>query len=302
LNAGPFISLEEDGLATKLVLKTALGAHAHVKPLRDGRVNSDRVTLEFHDFEPLPKAFRLMVRGDDLDLSEMAVVTHLLAVDCGREHIGLAIPLWSRLPHANLVCAANGPINCVKDLEGTRVGVRAYAQTSGVWVRGILEEDYGVDLNSILWGTMEDAHLPEYVDPSITRRYPPKPALRDLMLAGEFSAIMGERVVDPANIRPVIPDAEIRAREWIARTGIHPINHTLSIRRALTQAHPWLAAELMEMFDRARSLAIAEDGAEAPPAYGYEANTATIDKLLDYSHRQQITQRRYLPSELYLPI
>ena len=84
-----------------------MGQHDHVKPLRDGRVTSSRVVLEFVDIEPLPKAFRQMVRGDGLDVSEMAVVTHLLAHHFGKPIGGIAIPLWSRLPHTNLVCPAD---------------------------------------------------------------------------------------------------------------------------------------------------------------------------------------------------
>src|ERR1043166_7047720 len=172
-------------MVEKLRLRTALGKYAYIAPLRDGRVTSSRVELEFVDIEPLPKAFRQMVRGEDLDVAEMAVVTHLLAHHFGRPIHGIAIPLWSRLPHTNLVCPIDSDIGSPRDLNGKAVGVRAYAQTSGVWVRGVLKSEYGVDLSSILWGTMEDAHLPEYVDPPNTRRYVAPPALRELMMQGE---------------------------------------------------------------------------------------------------------------------
>jgi len=281
-----------------LNLRVALGKHDHVKPLRDGRVTSPRLSFEFIDYDPLPKAFREMVRGDTLDISEMAVVTHLLAHHFGRPIRGLAIPLWSRLPHTNLVCAEQSAIRGPADLNGKKVGVRAYAQTSGVWVRGIIAADYGVALDGITWGTMEDAHLPEYVDPPNTRRYSAPPALRELMLQGEFAAIMGERVVDPTGIRSVIPQAKKAAQDWIARTGIQPINHTLTVKTALLKQHSWLAQELMELFTRAREVAIA-DGAEPPPAYGLAANQASLQLCLKYSHEQQITPRLYGVAEMY---
>ncbi|MFN4129860.1 MAG: hypothetical protein ACK4GC_08590 [Paracoccaceae bacterium] len=284
-----------------LILRTAVGDHDHVRPLREGKVSSDRVHFDFVDIRPLPKAFRAMVRGADLDLSEMAVVTHLLAHHYGRPITGLAIPLWSRLPHTNLVCAEGAGIAGPKDLEGKRVGVRAYAQTSGVWVRGVLETEYGVDLDRIRWGTMEDAHLAEYVDPPNATRYPPEPPLRALMMAGEFAAIMGERVVDPSGIRSVIPDATAAAEAWIAKTGHFPVNHGVTIRSALLAEHPWLATELMDLFTRARNVAIAE-GAVPPPAYGFDANAGSLQLLLDFSVRQQITPRRYAAEELFLPL
>ncbi len=288
-------------MADRLKLRIALGKHDHVKPLRDGRVTSPRIEFDFVEIEPLPKAFRAFVNGDTLDVSELAVVTHLLAHHFGRPIKGIAIPLWSRLPHTNLVCPADSPIVAPADLNGGKIGVRAYAQTSGVWVRGVLATEYGVDLDSITWGTMEDAHLPEYVDPSNTVRYSAPPALRDLMMAGEFAAIMGERVVDPAGIRPVVPNAEQAAHEWIARSGIHPINHILGVRDALTDAHPWLAAELFDLFTRARDIAVAE-GAESPPPYGLEKSRASLQCAMRFSADQRITPRVYDVDEMFHPV
>lgn len=285
-------------MTAPLHLRIALGRYPYVEPLRDGRVSSPRLSLEFVEFDSLPQAFREMARGGTLDVSEMAVVTHLLAHHFGRPIRGLAIPLWSRLPHTNLVCAAESNVRGPADLGSKAVGVRAYAQTSGVWVRGILASDYGVDLRSITWGTMEDAHLPEYIDPPNTRRYKAPPALRELMLQGEFAAIMGERIVDPAGIRSVIPDAKKTAHEWIERTGIRPINHTVVVRTALLQERPWLAQELLELFVRARELAVAA-GAEPPPVYGLEANRAALQRCLQYSYEQAITPRLYDVAEMY---
>lgn len=282
-----------------LLLKTALGKHAHVAALKDGRVKSDRVKLEFHEFEPLPEAFRTMVRGGDLDMSEMAVVTHLLAHHFGKPITGLAFPLWSRLPHTNLVCAEGSSTDGPKDLDNNTLGVRAYAQTSGVWVRGVLQHEYGVDLGTIDWLTMEDAHLIEYQDPPFCARNVSTKGLRQLMLDGKLAAIMGERVVDPTGIRPVIPEAEQAAHDWIARQGHGAINHILSVKTELLREHPWLAAELGLMFAEARDIALAE-GAEAPPEYGLEASRASLQMCLDFSAEQQITPRRYMVDDMFV--
>ena len=286
----------------KLVLRTALGKHAHVKPLRDGRVSSSRIAFDWVEIEPLPRAFRRMVREDDLDLSELAIVTHLMAHHFAKPIAGLAIPLWWRLPHENLVCETSGPIKSPKDLENCKIGVRAYGQTSGVWVRGILQHAYDVKMDSITWGTIEDAHLSEYTDPKNCVRYPAEPPLRQLMLEGEFSAIMGERVVDPSGIRTVIPDATEAAHAWIADTGINPVNHCVALRNELVATHDWLPAELMSLFDEARTIAIEQDSAVAPLAYGLEHNIASLQCALDYSYEQMITPRRYMAEELFLPL
>lgn len=284
-----------------LVLKAALGRYAHVAPLKDGRVRSKRVALQFQEFDPLPEAFRAMVRGGDLDVCEMAVVTHLLAHHFGKPITAIALPLWSRLPHVNLVCNANSALAGPGDLENRVSGVRAYAQTSGVWVRGVLQHEYGVDLAKVRWLTMEDAHLAEYADPALCTRNSTGTGLRQLMLNGDLAAIMGERVVDPGGIRTVIPDAEAEALRWIERTGHRAVNHVLSVRTDLLKQHEWLAAELSRMFNEAREIAIAE-GAEAPPEYGLEACRASLQMCLDFSAEQKITPRRYLVDEMFVPV
>jgi 4,5-dihydroxyphthalate decarboxylase len=285
-------------MSEPLVLRTALGAHEHVRPLKDGRVTSRRLKLDFIEFDPLPRAFRRMVREGDLDVSEMAVVNHMLAHHYGRPIVALPIPLWSRLPHTNLVCRADSALAGPKALEGGRVGVRAYAQTSGVWVRGVLQTEYGVDLSKITWMTMEDAHVAEYIDPAgVIRNHSPS-GLRQSLLEGECRAIMGERTVNPTGIRTVIPDAAVAARLWMDKCDLTPVNHILSVKAELLEEHDWLVQELMTMFETARRLAEA-DGAPPPPAYGLEANRRSLQLLLDFCADQQIVPRRYGVDEVF---
>ena len=289
-------------MVEKLPLRIALGKHQHVAPLKDGRVTSDRIKFEFKEYDPLPNAFRTMVRTGELDVSEMAIVTHLLAHRFGKPITGIAIPLWSRLPHTNLVCPIDSRINEPRDLEGTRVGVRAYAQTSGVWVRGILKSQYKVDLNRITWVTMEDAHLAEYKDPSVAVRNNKPLSLRPLMMAGELSSIMGERIIDPAGIRTVVPDAENAALDWISDTGIVPINHVIAVKNDLLTEHTWLGKELMNLFQAAKAIATRDDKAPAPPEYGFEANRRSLQLAFDFSADQSLTPRVCRAGDLFLKL
>ena len=289
-------------MASKVPLRIALGQHAHVAPLKDGRVVSDKIEFDFKEYNPLPNAFRSMVRNDDLDVSEMAVVTHLLAHHFGKPITGIAIPLWSRLPHTNLVCPTESRIKGPRDLEDTKVGVRAYAQTSGVWVRGILKHQYGVDLNRITWVTMEDAHLTEYQDPKVAARNETDMKLRPLMMAGELSAIMGERNVDQSGIRSVVPDGEQAARDWIAASGITPVNHVLAVRNSLLANHPWLGQELMALFEDAKRIAVRDDGAPLPPDYGLEFNRRSLQMAFDFSADQLLTPRVYAVDEMFIQL
>ena len=262
--------------------------------MKDGSIQSDRVRLELVEFDPLPKAFRHMVRGGDLDVSEMALTTHLLAHHFRKPLTALPLPLWRRLHHSNLVCASGSTIAGPKDLEGKKVGVRAYSQTTGVWIRGILASQYGVDLNRITWVTMEDAHVAEYQDPPGVVRHTGGTSLRDLLLSGELAAIMGERDVDPNHIRPVIADADAAAEKWSRETGIFPVNHVVTVRNELLRSHPWLGDELMRMFEAAR----VKSGTRTPP-YGLEPNRAPMQMLLDFAANQRLTPRTYRVDELF---
>jgi 4,5-dihydroxyphthalate decarboxylase len=282
-----------------LRLRTVLGNYPHVAPLRDGRVKSPRVELEFIDITPLPVAFRRILREGDLDLCEMAVASHLLGHEAGRPIAALPIPLWGRLPHCNLLCPLDSSIRTPSDLARQRVGVRSYAQTSGVWVRGILRAAHGVDVDSITWITMEDAHIAEFVDPPNAVRAAPGSRLRDLLQAGEIQAIMGERDIDPAGVRTVIPDADASGRAWAAAQGVDPVHHIVTLRREILEGRPWLAAELMRMFDEARTMT-RQAHTDTVPRYGLEPNRRSLDMILGFSFEQKLTRRRYAADEIFI--
>jgi 4,5-dihydroxyphthalate decarboxylase len=282
-----------------LVLRTAVGKHLHVKPLRDRTVTSERVRLEFVEFDPLPGAFRQMVRNLGLDVCEMALTTHVLAHHFGKPITALPIPLWCRLHHSNLLCAADSGLQGPVDLRGRAVGVRAYSQTTGVWIRGILQSEYGVDLDSIQWVTTEDAHVAEARDPPNVVRNTSGKTLRDLLLSGELAAIMGERNADPDGVRSVIPNAVEAASEWSRATGIIPVNHILAVKADLLRQHPWLAAELMDLFKAAKEKAHSESPPEVSPPYGLEPNRRSMQMLLDFAAQQQLTPRTYQVDEIF---
>ena len=284
-------------MSERIILKTALGQHDHVRPLKDGTVTSDRIQFDFVEYEPLPKAFRTMVRGGDIDVGEIAMTTHLLALEFKKPLTGIPVQLWRRLHHGNLVCLNESDIRGPKDLEGKKVGVRAYSQTTGVWIRGILETQYGVDLDKITWVTMEDAHVAEYQDPPTAVRNTSGKSLRDLLFAGELAAIMGERDVDPSNVRTVIPDALVAAEEWSKRTGLFPVNHILAVRTDLLKQHPWLHDELVRVLDEAR-IKSGANGVAAMP-YGLAPNRQAMQTLCEFAADQKLTSKVFQLDEIF---
>ncbi|MGB8631552.1 MAG: hypothetical protein WCD69_19575, partial [Xanthobacteraceae bacterium] len=157
--------------AEKVVtLDACFGTYPHTKPLKSGEIKSDRVALRFTDVEPINKAFLLMVRQEKFDVSEMAIATYLQAKAHGKPLVLLPATMMGRFQHGTMFYNSEHGAVTPESLPGRRVGVRAFSQTTGVWLRGILWKDYGVDLGNVKWVTFEDAHVPEYRDPSGVER------------------------------------------------------------------------------------------------------------------------------------
>ena len=276
---------------SELTLRTALGPYPYVAGLRDGAVCSDRVRLEFEVVEPITRAFRRMVRTFDFDLCEIALSTLAQAVAYGKRITALPLVMTGGLHHGSLVCRRDSPLRGPRDLPGKRIGVRAYSQTTGVWVRGILRDDYAVAPETMTWVTQEDAHVAEYPDPPFVVREAAGKALRAMLLAGEIDAEIGLEGLDAPEVRSVIPDAASAAADWARRTSVHPINHVVAIKTELLDAHPWLARELYALFVAART--------DAAPAYGMAANRAAIDLLLRFTAEQGLTPTRLRGDDVF---
>jgi 4,5-dihydroxyphthalate decarboxylase len=187
------------------------------------------------------------------------------------------------------------------DLNGKTLGVRAYTQTTGVWVRGILAEDYGVDLNSIKWVTFEEGHVAEYKDPPNVRRAPEGKQLVQMLLDGELdAAIVGDKFPDP-RLKPLIPDPETANRKWSESHGGVPINHMLVIREQLAKTRPDVVREVYRLFQQAKQVAFAETGVPKldPLRFGIEANRRSLEIVIDFAVKQGLLPRRFSVDELF---
>jgi 4,5-dihydroxyphthalate decarboxylase len=292
----------------ELRLKSAIAPYPHVRTLLDGSVASPRIGFDFEDVVPVTRAFRRMVRTLDFDLCEIALTTLAQAIAFGKPIIGLPVVLMRGFHHAALVCPVSGPLRGPQDLVGKRVAVRAYSQTTGVWLRGILLEQYGVDHRDITWVTEEDAHVQEYVDPPNVRRIAPGQDLRAMLLTGEVDAGIALTGLDASKVRPVIPDPDAAAAAWYQQSGAYPVNHVVCIRTTLPNTHPWLANELFRLFGAARDTAVEKSAEErfrplvGPPLpYGLEENRSGIELCLRYATEQGLIPRAFLPEEIFAP-
>jgi 4,5-dihydroxyphthalate decarboxylase len=278
---------------SELTLRTALGKSPLVHALKQGTVASDRVAFDFVDVDPVTRAFRRMTRAMEFDLCEMALTTHAQARAYGKPITALPVVLLRGLHHASLICRRDSPLRGPADLVGKRIGVRAWSQTTGVWVRGILQDEYDIAPGTMTWVTEEDAHVQEFTDPPFVQRIAAGQQLPAMLLSGEIDAGIA-LTIDAAQVRPVIPNADAAAAEWSYKAGVFPINHVVVVKDALLAEHPWLTDELMRQFAASR-----EKSGEAV-AYGIDAKRPAIELLMRYAAQQGLIPRAYRVEELFV--
>jgi 4,5-dihydroxyphthalate decarboxylase len=273
-------------------MQVVIGTYDHTKGLKDGSVASPALPFEFVEVSPITRAFRNMAVQQAYDISEMAMVTYMLARVFDKPIVALPIVLVRSTLLPSLVTAEGSPITNPKDLEGKTLGVRSYTQTSAVWVRGIIQDHFGVDLGRLNWTTFEGAHLDEFVDPPNVTRAPEGSDMAAMVKSGELAAAIGM----PAGngVRSLVPDAAAAEGEWAAASGVRTINHILTVKRELVDANPNLLKEITDLFQQARG----NNGASVPPI-GVEPNRKAFEALARYAYEQKITPRLMTMEELF---
>jgi 4,5-dihydroxyphthalate decarboxylase len=284
--------MPEDG---RMKLKTLIGNYPHTAHLKSGAVRSDRFDLDFIEINPVWDGFKGMIRDDKYDVSEMAIVTYLLAKAHGKQLALLPAAMVGRFQHPYAIYnAANGPLT-PSDLNGKRVGIRSFTTTTGAWIRGILANDYGVDLDSIDWVTFEDPHVAEYRDE--TRRAPPGKAIVPMLLDGEIDAALGESSTDP-RVKPLFGDPQGEALRWYGKHKVVPINHLVVMRSSAVAADPATVREVYRLLLEGKTLA-------GPPAnpdplpFGIDANRPSLTLIADYAYQQKLIPRRISVDDMF---
>jgi hypothetical protein len=294
-------------------LKTVTRTQGNNADLKDGSVRPSGVALDFTEVPVLIHAFRRMVRELEFDVCEMAFSTYLCAKEHGTPFTALPIFGVRNFHHGALVVNTGAGIGHPKDLEGRAVGVsRGYTVTTGVWARGILEEEYGVDPSTVSWVISDDEHVREYRPPANVSRLPAGKNLEEMVSSGELAAAVGLNF-EHADVEPLIPDAEEAGFAALRSRSHYPINHLMVVKDDVLAEDPEIAAALFHAFAEAKNLyvkqlragTIAEPtavdrryrrvldttGADPLP-YGIEPNLSVIEKLIDHTLRQRILRQR----------
>jgi 4,5-dihydroxyphthalate decarboxylase len=287
-------------MAAKTKLLTLLGNYPNTLALKRGDVKSDLVDFDFADVKVSNTAFKPLVREAKFDVAELAIVTFLQAKTYGKPYVLIPATVLGRGQHHTIAYSPERGELKPSDLAGKRVGVRAYTQTTGAWVRGFLADDYGVDTAEVRWVTFEDPHLAEYKDPDFVTRAGEGKTLVQMLLDGELdAAIVGDALPDP-RLKPLIPDADAVARRWAQTHGGVPINHMMVVRGAIAKSRPDIVQEIYRLLQESRRAAPPPAGGLLDPwRFGVEENRRSLEIVIDYSFRQKLIARKFSVDELF---
>jgi 4,5-dihydroxyphthalate decarboxylase len=300
-------------------LKTVTRTQGNNRALKDGSVMPRTFAFDFVEVDPLIAAFRRQVRGNEFDICEMAITTYLCAREHGKPMTAVPVFLVRAFHHGAILVNTKAGIRTPKDLEGKRVGVnRGYTVTTGVWARGVLASEYGVDLGKITWVLSGDEHVAEYKPPANVVPIEAGKNMDEMLLSGELVAAIGVDLKHP-DIRPLIPNAQQAGLESLRQRGHYPINHTVVIRDELLARHPDLAADVFNAFaeSKRRYLSRLKAGEiEDPTAvdelhqkvmeitgdplpYGIAPNRPVIEELIGHARAQGIVTKPASVEDLF---
>jgi 4,5-dihydroxyphthalate decarboxylase len=320
-----------------LSLSFAVRTYGHTAEVKSGAIPIEGVTPNWIEVKPQIAAYRRMVRDLEFDVCELAPTTYIIAKAFGAKFTALPIFVSRRFHHNGLLIRPDVGIEKPKDLEGKKVGVRAYSVTTGVWTRGVLVDEYGLDDHKVTWVVDDEEHVQALKLPSNVIHAPEGKSLASMMESGEiqagFEANAGigregkpdadwkekSASANQMEYKELLPDADRLAADWFNRTHIYPMHGLLVVKDELLNAHPWLARSLFDAFakskdryvaqlqsgalkggDHAKYLELSQVVGADPLPYGIEANRPSIEALQRYAKHQGLISRELAMNELFV--
>lgn len=320
-------------------LKIAIGTYGHTAAIKDGRVPIEGVDADLIEVKPIIQAFRRMVRDLEFDICEMAPTTYLIARAFGAPYIALPIFLMRRFHHGGFIVRPDAGIRTPKDLEGKKVGVRAYSVTTGVWTRGIFTNEYGLDPSKVTWVVDDEEHVTALKLPPNVVHAPKGKSLQSMMASGEIQAgftgpagvgrsgppiatwdMNAPTGAEIGTYPELIANVEQVEFDWYRRTGIYPIHGLIVVKEEHIRRHPWLPRSLMDAFTAAKkpyleNLKLGQgDSPEDkryrsffslmsdPLPYGMAANRPSIEAMITYVLQQKLVPTRPQIDQVFVDI
>ena len=317
-------------MAKKLSLTLACGDYEIVRPLISGRVQVDGVDLTIlTDMDSATRHWRFL-NNHEFDIAEVSGSSYLAARDNDWPFRAIPVFLHRRFRHGFMFINTGKGIAKPADLKSKRIGVKTMMTTAVLWMRGILQSEYGVPLNSIEWVAELNNDVDVQLPPDIKLTLLPKEKSVETMLAdGELDAVFHSDFVKPflakdPRVARLFPDHKAEEMAYYKRTGIFPIMHVTGIRKALTEEHPWLAVNLYRAFNAAKAIAMKrmanprivplawyraaweeQERVLGPDPWEYgltDKNRKNLETLAGYSHEQGLIKKRPKLEELFLNV
>ncbi len=303
-----------------MALRIVTGTYGLTRALKENPDARGGLDLEFVEFDSIPAAMRRQVRNLEFDVCEMALTTYLCARAVGKPITAIPVFVTRNFHHWAAFRHIDTGIRVPKDLEGRQVAVnRGYTVTTGLWIRGALQHEYGVDLDRVTWLPTDEEHVAEYrAPPNVDYRYRGR-TVEELMLKEGVGAAVGDVRSDAAEIKPLIADAREAGFAYYRKTGIYPINHMITLSQRALAARPHLARELFDVFKAAKVVYLKRldaggDGSAAdqtalalkavvgdPFPYGVAANRKALEAATQFCVEQHMTRDRLAIEPLFAP-
>jgi 4,5-dihydroxyphthalate decarboxylase len=275
-------------------LSAMLGDYPNTAALKQGKVKSDLVQFDFLKFaegEVPHDHFKRVVKGE-FDFAELAIMTVMQAVGYGYPLVALPVAMNGRMQHGQIAYNAERGVLRPEDLPGKTVGVRTYSQTTPTWVRGILQNQFGVDLSKVNFIAQIEGHVPEFKEPSNVRRAEKGKKLLQMLLDGEIDAAVLSADQDP-KLKTLVPDPVAAGAAWHKETGALMVNHITVVKASLAKERPDVVREIYRLLKESKAAAnlpAPKDGIDTRPI-GISAMKRNFEVAAQYSWQQRTVPR-----------
>jgi len=311
----------------RLQLTLACGAYDLLRPLIEGVVTPAGIDLNVLTMAS-PERHGRMLRHEEFDVCELSLVAYLVALDQGRSFRAIPVFPHRRFRHGYMVKRTDAGIERPSDLNGRRVGLDTLQNSAGLWMRGILQDHYGVDLKTIEWWCQEEEDVPfEPASWMKIRRVTKGKNIDQMLVEGELEgALYPETLPSMKKRNPrvalLFPDPKAAEIEYYGKSGIYPIMHTVVVKGEILEKNPWVAVSLFHAFQRAKEIcyermkdprnstivwfkeAVQEQEkifGPDPWPYNLEDNRKALEAAVRYEHEQGMIKRKFRIEELFFP-